>query len=123
MQIRLGKEREKGVVAGMNLMKYEPELYKVSADKPERGTEFFANISTPVRVDSKEYENQKLITDDLEISEAFSTDEYGDMMKARAIREFERYLDSARVSLDLMLERQMKEAWQTSKNAATRPGG
>lgn len=107
----------------MNLMKYEPELYKVSADKPERATEFFANISTPVRVDSKEYENQKLITDDLEISEAFSTDEYGDMMKARAIRKFERYLDSARVSLDLMLERQMKEAWQTSKNAATRPGG
>lgn len=84
---------------------------------------FFANISTPVRVDSKEYENQKLITDDLEISEAFSTDEYGDMMKARATREFERYLDSALVSLDLMLERQMKEAWQTSKNAATRPGG
>lgn len=110
-------------VAGMNLREYEPELYKASADEPERATEFFANISTPVRVDSKEYENQKLITDDLEISEAFSTDEYGDMMKTRAIREFERYLDSTLVSLDLMLERQMKEAWQTSKNAATRPDG
>ena len=110
-------------VAGMNLREYDPELYKASADEPERATEFFANISTPVRVDSKEYENQKLITDDLEISEAFSTDEYGDMMKARVIREFERYLDSTLVSLDLMLERQMKEAWQTSKNAATRPGG
>ena len=110
-------------VAGMNLREYDLELYKASADEPERATEFFANILTPVRVDSKEYENQKLITDDLEISEAFSTDEYGDMMKARAIREFERYLDSTLVSLDLMLERQMKEAWLTSKNAATKPGG